>query len=184
MNVTKIDGHPVYYSVDKAVSSSIPSSLENLPMGCILIGPATNKVKHEWGYTIGFDDVDWKIMVKPMKFQVGLQDIDLEAGRVATGIMVRHKKGIKRAISAETPPLTPTEISGILKAIDPSDTPTSTSSEETTAGGMTTCFAVAYHDPWVGGPTCKVMYSGDRIAPMYNGALNLWNGLPLEFVEM
>ena len=123
-------------------------------------------------------------MVIPSSYQVGLQDVDLEAGRVATGIMVRHKKNIKRAITAETPPLTSSEISTILKAIDPNDTPTSTSESETTAGGMRECFAVAYHDPWVGGPTCKVMYSGDRVAPMYNGVLNVWERLQLDFVEM
>ena len=184
MDVTKTNGHIKYNSVGIAVTTTIPSSLSALPVGCVLIGSAANRVKHDWGYTIAFADVNWKVMVKPSKYQVGLQDIDLEAGRTATGIMIRHKKGIKRAISATLPAMTSTEISRVLKAIDPNDTPTSTSSEETTAGGMTTCFAVAYHDPWVGGPTCKVMYSGDRIVPMYNGALNLWNELPLEFVEM
>lgn len=184
MEVVKTNGHIKYNSVGKSVFTTIPSSLSALPVGAILIGSATNKVKHDWGYTIAFANVSWKVMAIPSSYQVGLQDIDLEAGRTATGIMVRHKKGIKRAISATLPPMTPSEISKVLKAIDPNDTPTSTSEEETTAGGMTACFAVAYHDPWVGGPTCKVMYSGDRIVPMYNGALNLWNELPLEFVEM
>lgn len=184
MEVVKTNGHIKYNSVGKAVSTSIPSSLSALPVGAILIGSASNRVKHDWGYTIDFEDVNWKVKVTPSEYQVGLQDIDLEAGRTATGIMVRHKKGIKRAISAKLPPMTPSEISQVLKAIDPNDTPTSTSSSESTAGGMTTCFAVAYHDPWEGGPICKVMYSGDRIVPMYNGALNLWNELPLEFVEM
>ena len=173
-----------YTNIGIAVTTTIPSSLEALPMGCMLIGSATNKVKHDWGYTIGFGDVNWNVMVFTKEFQVGLQDIDLEAGRTATGIMVRHKKGIKRAISAKLPPMTSAEISRILKAIDPNDTPTSTSSSESTAQGMRTCFAVAYHDPWEGGPCCKVFYSGDRIAPMYSGALNVWNELPLEFVEM
>ena len=184
MDVIKVNGHIKYNSVGKAVSTSIPSFMANLPMGAFLIGPATNKVKHEWGYTIAFANVNWTVMVRPAEYSVGLQDVDLEAGRTATGIMVRHKKGIKRTISAKTPPLTASEISSILKAIDPNDTPTSTSSSESTAGGMTTCFAVCYHDPWVGGPTCKVMYSGDRVSPMYNGAMNLWEQLPLEFVEM
>jgi hypothetical protein len=184
MNVVKTGGHIKYNSVDKAVTQTIPSSLSALPVGAFLIGSAANKTKHDWGYTISFSDVTWSCMVRPQEYQVGLQDVDLEAGRTATGIMVRHKKGIKRAISAKTPPLASSEISVILKAIDPNDTPTSTSSSETTAAGMRTCFAVAYHDPWVGGPTCKVMYSGDRIAPMYNGAMNLWENLQLEFVEM
>ncbi len=173
-----------YTSIGAAVSTTTPSSLSNLPMGAVMIGSASNKVKHDWGYTISFSDVSWACVVFPQEYQVGLQDIDLEAGRTATGIMVRHKKGIKRAISMKTPPLTSSEISAILQAIDPNDTPTSTSSSEETAGGMRTCFAVAYHDPWVGGPTCKVMYSGDRIAPMYNGSMNVWEQLQLEFVEM
>ena len=184
MNVVKTNGHIKYNSVGKAVTTSTPSSLANLPMGAFLIGPATNKTKHDWGYSISFSDVNWTCMVRPFEYQVGMQDIDLEAGRTATGIMVRHKKGIKRAISAKTPPLSASEISTILKAIDPKDTPTSTSESEETASGMRTCFAVAYHDPWEGGPTCKVMYSGDRIAPMYNGALGLWDQLQLDFVEM
>lgn len=185
MNVVKTNGHIKYNSVGKAVTTSIPSSLSNLPMGAFLIGPASRATKHSWGYSISFGSAsNWTCMVMPKEYQVGLQDVDLEAGRTATGIMVRHKKGIKRAISATTPPLTASEISTILKAIDPNDTPTSTSSSETTAGGMRARFAVAYHDPWEGGPTCKVMYSGDRIAPMYNGALGLWNELQLEFVEM
>jgi len=173
-----------YTSIGKAVSTSIPSSMANLPMGAILIGPATNAVSQAWGYTISFSQVSWTCMIIPSEYQVGLQDIDLEAGRVATGKMVRHKKGIKRAITAKTPPLTAGEISTILRAIDPNDTPTSTSESEETAGGMRAWFAVCYHDPWVGGPTCKVMYSGDRIAPMYNGVLNVWNSLQLDFVEM
>lgn len=184
MDVVKVNGHIKYNSIGKAVTTAIPSSLANLPVGAFLIGSAANKVKHDWGYSITFAQASWTCMVMPQEYQVGLQDIDLEAGRTATGIMVRHKKGIKRAISAKTPPLTASEISTILQAIDPNDTPTSTSSSEETAGGMRTCFAVAYHDPWVGGPTCKVMYSGDRIAPLYNGALGVWSQLQLEFVEM
>lgn len=173
-----------YITIGKAVTTSVPSSMANLPIGAILIGPATNAVNQGWGYTIGFSQVSWTCMIMPSEYQVGLQDVDLEAGRVATGIMIRHKKGIKRAISAKTPPLTSSEISIILKAIDPNDTPTSSSESEQTEGGMTAMFAVCYHDPWVGGPTCKVMYSGDRIAPMYNGTLNVWEQLQLEFVEM
>lgn len=173
-----------YTSIGKAVSTSIPSSMANLPIGAILIGPATNATSTAWGYTISFSQVTWTCMIIPSSYQVGLQDVDLEAGRVATGKMVRHKKAIKRAITAETPPLTSAEISTILKAIDPNDTPTSTSESEEGAGGMTPIFAVCYHDPWVGGPTCKVMYSGDRIAPMYNGVLNVWERLQLDFVEM
>ena len=184
MNVVKANGHIKYNSVDIAVTTSVPSALASLPMGAFLIGPATNKVKHEWGYTISFGDVSWKVMVRPAEYSVGLQDVDLEAGRVATGKMERHKKGIKRAITAKTPPLTSAEISTILKAIDPTDTPTSTSDAEETAGGLRAWFAVCYHDPWVGGPTCKVMYSGDRIAPMYSGVLNVWERLQLDFVEM
>jgi len=182
MAITR-DGNK-YTRIGKAVTTTIPSSLSALPMGCMLIGSAVNKTKHDWGYSISFSQVNWTVMVKPSEFQVGMQDIDLEAGRTATGIMVRHKKGIKRAISAKLPPMTSDEISKVLKAIDPNDTPTSTSSSESTAEGMRTCFAVAYHDPWVGGPCCKVFYSGDRIAPMYSGELNVWNELPLEFVEM
>ena len=173
-----------YITIGKAVSTSIPSSMANLPVGTILIGPATNATSTEWGYTISFSQVSWTCMIIPSEYQVGLQDVDLEAGRVATGKMVRHKKAIKRAITASTPPLTASEISTILKAIDPNDTPTYTSTEEATAFGLTAMFAVCYHDPWVGGPTCKVMYSGDRIAPMYNGVLNVWESLQLDFVEM
>lgn len=184
MNVIKTDGHIKYTTIGKAVSTSVPSSMANLPMGAILIGPATNATSTAWGYTISFSQVSWTCMISPSSYQVGLQDVDLETGRVATGKMVRHKKGIKRAITAETPPLTPSEISIILKAIDPRDTPTSTSSSEEGAQGLTSMFAVCYHDPWVGGPTCKVMYSGDRIVPMYNGALNVWEKLQLDFVEM
>lgn len=184
MNVTKVNGHIKYNSVDKAVTTTVPNSMANLPMGAILIGPANNATKHAWGYSINYSQVAWTCMITPSEYQVGLQDIDLEAGRTATGIMVRHKKGIKRAITAKTPPMSASEISVILKAIDPNDTPTSTSESEETAGGMRAWFAVCYHDPWVGGPTCKVMYSGDRIAPMYNGAIGLWEQLQLDFVEM
>ena len=184
MNITKTNGQIKYNSIGKAVTTTIPSSMSNLPMGALLIGPATNAVNQGWGYTISFNQVSWRCMVYTQEYQVGMQDVDLEAGRVATGIMIRHKKAIKRAISAKTPPLTSSEISTILQAIDPSDTPTSSSEAEETAGGMTAMFAVCYHDPWVGGPTCKVMYSGDKIVPIYNGVLNVWEQLPLEFVEM
>ena len=162
MNVTRSSTNPLtieYTAVGTVKTSSLPNSLANLPMGAFMIGvPATNHeyTKNDWGYSIAFADVSWKVMVMPAEYQVGLQDIDLEAGRTATGIMVRHKKAVKRALSIKTTPLTSSEISSILKAIDPRTEPTSTSTSESTAAGLRTRFAVAYHDPWEGGALVKV----------------------------
>ena len=159
-----------YTSLEAAVDAAISSSVSD---GAFLIGQGGITQDSSGKVTINSANISWKVRVRPASFQVGLQDVDLDAGRTSSGWMKRNKKAIKRTISAELPAMTTAEISKVLKAIDPVD-----------SGNLVAMFPVRYMDPWTGGYRTGAFYAGDRVTPMYNGALNLWESLPLEFVEM
>ena len=159
-----------YTSVGAAVVSTSSSSVSD---GAFLIGQGGITQADSGAISINTSSITWKVKVFPASFQVGLQDVDLDAGRTSSGWMKRNKKAIKRTISAELPAMTTAEISLVLQAIDPVDT-----------GNLVAMFPVKYLDPWDGSYRVGAFYSGDRVTPMYNGALNLWENLPLEFVEM
>lgn len=160
-----------YTSVGAAVVSTSSSSVSN---GAFLIGQGGITQAESGAISITAGDITWKVKVFPASFQVGLQDVDLDAGRTSSGWMKRNKKAIKRTISAELPAMTTDEIKLVLRAIDPT----------VSGDDLVAMFPVKYLDPWTGDYRTGAFYSGDRVAPMYNGALNLWENLPLEFVEM
>lgn len=176
MNITRSGDR--YLTIGAAVEA-IPAGTTNpeVSHGAFLIGQFINlkdvQDPNSGAISFSMDNVTWKVRVHPAELKIGLQDVDLDAGRTSDGWMKRNKKAIKRTISAELPPMTKEELSLVLKAIDPVD-----------SGSLVAMFPVKYLDPWEGGYRTRAFYSGDRVAPMYNGVMNLWENLPLEFVEM
>ena len=159
-----------YTSVGIAVETA---SSGNVSDGALLIGQGGVSQNDAGVVSVDTSSISWKVLLRPATFSVGMQDVDLDAGRTSAGWMKRNKKAIKRTISLELPPMTSDEISKVLKAIDPVD-----------SGNLVAMFPIKYLDPWSGAYRVGAFYSGDRVTPMYSGVLGLWESLPLEFVEM
>ena len=104
----------------------------------------------------------------PSKMSVGLNDIDGETTRNASGNLIRDRIGTKRKIELEFPITTQAEMSALLTAVAP------------------VFFSVTYQDPLAGMIT-KTFYVGDRSSPMLvfgNGTTQLlWESLSMNLVE-
>lgn len=104
----------------------------------------------------------------PKKMSVTTSDVDGETTRNALGNLIRDRIAVKRKIELEFPPMTQSEMSTLLTAV------------------QNTFFSVTYLDPKDGVVT-KTMYVGDRSSPMYrygNGSSDvLWEGLSMNFIE-
>lgn len=119
----------------------------------------------------------------PAKMDLGLQDVDLESGRVTDGTMVRNRKGVKRALSLTFPPMTTADMAKLLAAVSTFGTITASGFE-----GSQAFFRVTYTDPLAGSAASnyrvtKWFYAGDRTAPCYSEALGLWEELTVDLVE-
>lgn len=99
----------------------------------------------------------------PSKLQVDLSDLDGTTNRNAKGELVRDRIAVKRKISLEWPPLSNSDISTILKAV------------------QNVFFSCTYPDPMEGINQTKTFYVGDRSAPMYKNGL--WESLKMDFIE-
>jgi len=108
-------------------------------------------------------------VASPSVFQVDVYDIDSEAtARNTLGDMLRDRVTVKRKIICEWPPLTMSESSAILQAV------------------QDVFFEVTYPDPVTGSTAeTKTFYVGDRSMPLLlirNGEY-LWQGLKMNFIE-
>ena len=106
-------------------------------------------------------------MPTPKSFTVNISDLDGESNRNANGDLIRDRIATKRKLEIEYPPLDPSDISLILKAISP------------------VFISVEYPDPQEGGFITKTMYAGDKSSPMYsiiNGQPK-WSGLKFNLIE-
>lgn len=153
--------------------------------------PVTAKQKaYSFEIPVASSQVTWRAILTPASVQVTLSDVDLDAGRTSGGKMKRNKKAIKRSVACEMRPMTTSEISTILRAIDTKDKPTVDVTlkkgkyVETITSGLTSYIVLRYVDPWQGSTRVARFYAGDRVAPLYSGALGLWESLNLDFVEM
>lgn len=105
----------------------------------------------------------------PRNFTATVQTIDADSsGRNANGDMIRDVITRKIKLDCEWGPLSDSEISLLLNAVEP------------------TFFSVTYPDPKDGMVT-KIFYVGDRSAPSYSwnnkySALK-WEGLSMNFIE-
>lgn len=105
----------------------------------------------------------------PKTFKVNIYDIDGETYRNTRGDLIRDRITTKRKLECEWPPLTMTQISTLLKAVEDE------------------FFQVEYPDPYEGAFITKTFYVGDRTAPMLRqnqqtGEI-LWEGLSMNFIE-
>lgn len=104
----------------------------------------------------------------PSVFQVDIADIDGETTRNARGDLIRDRLAVKRKLNCEWAPLTMTEISTLLQAV------------------QDVFFTVTYPDPMTGSNSeVKTFYVGDRTSPLLlikDGQL-LWKGLKMNFIE-
>lgn len=103
----------------------------------------------------------------PKSFQFSLNDIDGETNRNAKGEMIRDRIAVKRKLELEWGPLTMSECSAILKAV------------------QSEYFSVTYPDALEGKMLTKTMYVGDRTSPMYTFKNDkaYWTSLKMNFIE-
>jgi hypothetical protein len=105
----------------------------------------------------------------PMSFQVSIMDLDSEKStRSATGRLNRTRIAIKRKINVTFPPTTISEMQTLLNAVHNSGA---------------TSFYCKYLDPKDGTQT-KQFYVADRVVPLYNNTLGLWDKFDMEFIEL
>lgn len=102
-------------------------------------------------------------IASPTDLQVDVMDLDGKTNRNAKGELVRDRIAVKRKISLKWGPLTPSDISSILTAV------------------QSEFFTCTYPDPMVGADSTKTFYVGDRSAPMYKSGL--WESLKMDFIE-
>lgn len=106
----------------------------------------------------------------PSVFQVDVYDIDSDStARNTLGEMLRDRVAVKRKLICEWPPLTMSEASVILQAV------------------QDVFFEVTYPDPVTGNKQeTKTFYVGDRSTPLLlvrESGEYLWEGLKMNFIE-
>lgn len=103
----------------------------------------------------------------PKTFQVDLVDLDSDTTqRNAAGVLMRDRLRQMRKLECEWGPLTSTQISTILQAVDPVN------------------FPVTYPDPYSGTDQTRTFYAGDRPATKYDFNKDLWLGLKFDLIEI
>ncbi|MDP4144484.1 MAG: hypothetical protein Q8936_08390 [Bacillota bacterium] len=103
----------------------------------------------------------------PKSFQVNLVDLDADnTTRNAKGVLMRDRIRQMRKLECEWGPLTTSEISVILQAVNP------------------TGVNVTYPDPYSGNDQTRTFYAGDRSAPAYNFDNEIWQGLKMDLIEV
>lgn len=104
----------------------------------------------------------------PSTFKVTINDLDGESNRNAKGELLRDRVAVKRKLDCEWPPLTMSQISSLLKAV------------------QSVFFSVDYPDPMEGATITKTFYVGDRTAPVFqkksDGTI-VWENLNMNFIE-
>lgn len=127
-----------------------------------------------------FPDYNTNRVFYPAEMELGIQDVDLDSGRVTDGTMVRHRKGAKRKLSLTFPPMTTEDLAKVLKAV-------STFGTVGVSEGSEAFLRCTYTDPLAGSsPNYRVtkwFYAGDRTSPCYSEALGLWEEMTVEIVE-
>jgi len=108
-------------------------------------------------------------MPLPKTYNWTIQDIDGKSTRNAAGKMNRDRITSKIKLAIEWGPLSNTECSKILQAV------------------QAPFFKVAYLDAQAGGMVTKTFYVGDRTSPAYSWNTTLqkyaWSGLSFDIIE-
>lgn len=109
------------------------------------------------------------ISVLPQELTISIQAVDYDSGRNADGTMERNMLGEKRKAEISLPPMHSAELRPIMNAI---------------SGTEHAAFQVTMPDPWTSSGTYTgTFYVGDRSAPVYNFALDIWNNVTFNIVE-
>ena len=107
----------------------------------------------------------------PQEMSVSVQGVDYESGRNQTGYMFRDRvrggADAPRKIEVKFPPLSMSQVSTVLQAVN--------------GASMT----LTYPDPYTGANRTATVYVGDRKAPLYSivGGNYLWTDLAFNFIE-
>lgn len=110
--------------------------------------------------------VDGKSVPSPSAFVWSLSDVSADdAGRTEDMVMHKNRKGQAVTLQLAWRYVTTAVASQILKAFNPE------------------YINVAYVDPYEGKAITKNFYVGDRNAPMYNGALDLWEEISFTIIQ-
>ncbi|WP_027090143.1 DUF6711 family protein [Thomasclavelia saccharogumia] len=111
------------------------------------------------------------LFVNPSSLQWQESDLDSSegSGRNVLGDMFRDRITVKRKLAVTFPPMLTSEMSKILKAIEP------------------VFFDITYPDPKAGKNVTMNVYVSDRTVPVYcfdkDANEWLWQGLAIEFIE-
>lgn len=109
--------------------------------------------------------VDGKQVACPASYQWKLEDVSSpDAGRSENGTMHKERIGQTVKIELSWNGVTTEEASAILKAFNPE------------------YILVEYLDPMYGDYVTKEFYVGNRSAPMYNAAKNLWQNVSFNII--
>lgn len=110
--------------------------------------------------------VDGKTVPSPSTFVWSLSDVSADdAGRTEDMTMHKKRKGQAVTLQLAWRYITTEVASQVLKAFNPE------------------YINVAYIDPYEGKEITKTFYVGDRNAPMYNGALGLWEEVSFTIIQ-
>lgn len=110
--------------------------------------------------------VDGKSVPSPSTFVWSLSDVSADdAGRTEDMTMHKKRKGQAVTLQLSWRYITTEVASQILKAFNPE------------------YINVEYIDPYEGKEITKTFYVGDRNAPMYNGALDLWEEVSFTIIQ-
>lgn len=116
--------------------------------------------------------IDWlkvngNMLPSPTDYKWELDDVSkTDATRVESGTMYKKKIGFVRAISIVWKNISTPVISEILQAITKNE-----------------YFTLTFLCPLEGGIVDMEVYVGNRIAPLYNKELDIWESLSVNFIE-
>jgi hypothetical protein len=103
----------------------------------------------------------------PKTFKVTVVDLDSDnTQRNALGVLLRDRLRVMRTIDCEWGPLSSSDISTILQALEPVE------------------FPVTFPDPYTGTDQTITMYVGDRPAIALDFSSGMWLGLSLKLTEI
>lgn len=104
----------------------------------------------------------------PIDYQVSISDIDASATRNAYGDLTRDRVATKYKVESTWNALHPDEMAELLQAV------------------RDEFFTVEFYNPYEGTFSEKVMYVGDRTAPLgfaKEDGTYVWQGLSMNFIE-
>lgn len=125
--------------------------------------------------------VDLTGRLVPKKFQVGVSDLDSEkTTRSVSGVLNRDRiRARVLKVDLEWGALTRSEMQTLLTYFNADASFTASDGTVVPKGFI----YVEFPSPYSTSNVKKVMYAGDRSAPLYNFNMGLWEGLSLNLIE-